>query len=267
VILEPRTVLVEWDEASYRAYALYADGRPEVDVTDRVDWSSDDEATFTVDGGTMTIAQGGRTHLRARLGAVEAKLSVSTHVRRTGMRLPTITGAELLPQIGQSTQLTATMSFPGEFGVDVTDDVLWQSSDPSVLAVDIYGTATAVGNGEAYVTALYGNAPGTLEIVSGPMPDRKYDVTVIALRIDAHHFCEAADEGDAEFSYEFTVTTSSGESYTLAATDDYPSSGDFEIMEDDEGSTGLLNIDGSVSFVLSEIESFRLTARITEWDR
>jgi len=37
-------------------------------------------------------------------------------------------------------------------------------------------------------------------------------------------------------------------------------------MQDDEGTTGLLNIEGEASFVLSEIQSFEITARITEWD-
>lgn len=266
VVLGPQKVHIDNGEASYRAFALYADGRPEEDVTDRAVWSSDDESVFAVDGGTITILQGGLVHIRARLGDTEGKLNLSLVGRLTGLRLPEIEGAEHLPQIGQSTQLTATMSFPGQFGIDVTEDVLWESSDPSVLDVDIYGLATAVGNGEVYVTARYGNSPGTLNIVSGPMPDRTYDVTVIAIRIDADHFCEAADEGDAEFSYEFEITTSSGETFTLAATDDYPSSDDFVIMEDGPGSTGLLNVEGEVSFVLSEIQSFRLTARITEWD-
>ena len=171
-----------------------------------------------------------------------------------------------MPDIGQSVQLTATMGFPGQFDVDVTQDVYWESSDPSILRVDIHGVVTAVGNGEAYVTARYGMAPGTLNIVAGPLPLKTYDVTVIAIRLDADQFCEAADEGDAEFSYEISLTTSGGERYVVAATDDYPSSESFVFMENGEGSTGLLNIEGEAAFVLSEVQSFKLDVRITEWD-
>lgn len=266
VILGPQKVRVENGQASYRAFALYEDGRPEEDVTDQVQWSSDDESSFTVDAGVITILQGGLAHVRARLGEAEGKLNLSIVVRGVGLRLPAVSGDEHLPQIGDSTQLTAMMSFPGQFDVDVTGDVLWESSDPSVVQVDIYGVATAVGNGEAYVVARYGTSPGTLNLVAGPMPDKTYDVTVVAIRLDADKFCEASDEGDAEFSYEFTVTTSAGDEYTIATTNDYPSSESYATMEDGPGATGLLKVDGETSFVLSEIQSFKLTARVTEWD-
>ena len=59
VVVGPYRVATDAGETSYRAFALYDDGRPQEDVTDRVEWSSDDESTFTVDGGTITILQGG----------------------------------------------------------------------------------------------------------------------------------------------------------------------------------------------------------------
>jgi hypothetical protein len=266
VIVGPYKVLVSEESASYRAFALYADGRPQQDVTDQVRWASDDEATFTVEGGRITILEGGLVHLRARLGDTEGKLNLLIVRRSVGIALPAVDGTEHLPTMGQSAPLTATMVFPGQEPVDVTSDVLWESSDPSVLRVDIHGVATAVGPGECFVTARYGTTPGTLPIVAGPMPDKTFDVTVVAIRLDADQFCENSDEGDAEFSYEFSITTSAGDRHILAATDDYPSFEDFELMADDEGTTGLLSIAGETSFVLSEIQSFVITARITEWD-
>jgi hypothetical protein len=265
VLVGPAIVTIDKVEANYRALALEEDGTVN-DVTDRAVWSSDDESIFTVEKGTITILQGGLTHLRARVGNSEGKLNLSLVVRQTGLPLPEISGDEHLPLIRQSTQLTATMSFLGQFDVDVSQDVLWQSSDPTVLNVDIYGLVTAVGNGEAYITANYGNSPGTLPIIAGPMPAKSFDISVVAIRLNADAFCENSDEGDAEFSYDFYVTTSTGEQFVVAATDDYPSSADFDLMADDAGSTGLLNIVGEADFVLTEIQSFMITGRVTEWD-
>ena len=56
-----------------------------------------------------------------RAQAQGSKLNLSLVVRQTGLRLPEIEGTGHLPQIGESTQLTATMSFPGQSGIDVTE--------------------------------------------------------------------------------------------------------------------------------------------------
>ena len=205
--------------------------------------------------------------IRARLGDTEGKLKLHLVRRDSGIARPAISGTEHLPTIGQSAQLTATLNFPdGQPAVDVTGGVLWESSDPTVLRVDIYGVVTAVSNGEAYITAYYGTTGNDQPIVAGPMPDKEYDVTVAAIRLNADQFCENTDEGDAEFSYEFSVTTSAGTEYVFAATEDYPSPEDFDLMEDGDGTTGALSIVGEASFVLSEIQSFELTARVTEWE-
>ena len=267
VIVGPYQVLIADGEASYRAFAQYADGRPSIDVTDQVTWSSDDESVFTVDGGQIDIFKGGQVPIRAGLGDTEGKLKLNLVRGTPGIASPAISGIEHLPTIGQSAQLTATLNFPdGQPAADVTGDVLWESSDLAVLSVDIYGVVTAVGNGEAYITAYYGTTGSDQPIVAGPMPDKEYDVTVVAIRLNADQFCENTDEGDAEFSYEFSITTSAGTAYTLAATIDYPSPEDLDLMEDGEGTTGALSIVGEASFVLSEIQSFELTARVTEWD-
>ena len=92
------------------------------------------------------------------------------------------------------------------------------------------------------------------------------DVPPGSRSLNADQLCENSDEGDAEFAYNFSITTSTGDELILATTDDYPSSDSFVLMEDDEGTTGLLNIDGEASGALSEVQSFEVTARITEWD-
>lgn len=48
------------------------------------------------------------------------------------------------------------------------------------------------------------------------------------------------------------MATSTGDRYTITATNDYPSSDSFALMAEDEGAGGLWNIEGQASFVLTE---------------
>src|SRR4030088_2093244 len=64
---------------------------------------------------------------------------------------------EVLPQspslpIGQKLQFTATVS-DSEGSRDVSEDVFWKSSDPTLATIDGSGWATGVGEGTTEITA------------------------------------------------------------------------------------------------------------------
>lgn len=110
--MAPYKLLLCQGTASCRAFTQHADGRPMVDVTDQLRWSSDDEATFTVDGGQLTLNQGGVVPLRAQLGDLGAKLSLTIVTWASGIAQPLVEGTEHLPTLGESAQLTASLNFP-----------------------------------------------------------------------------------------------------------------------------------------------------------
>jgi hypothetical protein len=178
-----------------------------------------------------------------------------------------VEGADYLPQIGDTARLVARHSFPGDSQVDVSANTVWESSDPSILTIDEFGIATAVGLGEVFVTARYGSTQGSHPVVAGPMPDTTYRVVVEARWLRADYACEASDLGASEFSYELSLVTSEGARYQITSTDDYPSSSDFDIMEDDPGTTGVMPLSGEVALTLAETQSFEVVARVTEWDQ
>jgi uncharacterized repeat protein (TIGR01451 family) len=72
---------------------------------------------------------------------------------------------------GTTQQYDATGTYANSATVDITDDVTWSSSDPSVATVDpSTGLATAVSGGQTTITATSGgtSASATLIVVGGP---------------------------------------------------------------------------------------------------
>ena len=86
--------------------------------------------------------------------------------------------APILPgtiTIGSTLQFMATGSYSNDSTADITSQVTWSSSDPSVAAISSTGLATAVGVGTAIIWASVGavssdEAPLTVEAeIPGPI--------------------------------------------------------------------------------------------------
>lgn len=58
--------------------------------------------------------------------------------------------------VGSSQALSASMTENNDLVFDVTDAVSWRSSDPSIVTVDSWGVARAVGAGAALIHAALG---------------------------------------------------------------------------------------------------------------
>ncbi len=125
-------------------------------------WTSDnpDVATVTSDGLVTAVANG-NAQVTATVGPVSAAAAV-TVVQVAGSI--TITQREAtLTSIGETLQLTAVVVDVN--GVEIVEaDVTWSSDDPDAVSVSDDGLATAVSDGNAQITARYGEATASISV-------------------------------------------------------------------------------------------------------
>lgn len=126
--------------------------------TDKVTWTSSNKSVLTVDAkGLVTAVANGEATITATAGNQTDSVTIAVTTPATSV---TISGVPEKPlNVGNTAQLTATVA-PEE----ATDKVTWTSSDEQVLTVDADGKVTALGNGEATVTATAGEQTDTVTI-------------------------------------------------------------------------------------------------------
>ena len=128
------------------------------DATDPgVTWTTSNAAVATVDAnGKVTAVGGGHATITAKAGDKEATCAVTVNVPVSSLVLnkTTLTLAQ-----GQSEALVATVG-----PADATETVTWSSSDAKVATVDASGKVTAVGTGNATITAKAGDKEATCAV-------------------------------------------------------------------------------------------------------
>lgn len=131
---------------------LTASVTPE-NCTEAVYWESSDEDVATVRNGTVTALANGTAVIRALCGGFSASAEVTVKGGTEVVDCAGITlSQENLSFTGEgSATLTATLTPSG-----CTESVTWESSDPAVASVS-GGVVTAVGNGNAVITAVCGS--------------------------------------------------------------------------------------------------------------
>ena len=121
-------------------------------------WASEDEAVVTVDaGGLVTAVGNGEAGVTASVGSVAGESVVTVEQRPAEVSLSP--GADTLMALGDTVRLTAEAFDANGHSVAGTD-FTWASEDEAVVTVDAGGLVTAVGNGEAGVTASVGSVAG-----------------------------------------------------------------------------------------------------------
>jgi uncharacterized protein YjdB len=149
------------------AYGIYSDNtqRP---LTDQVIWTSSDESVVMVSNafGQQGRAEGlapGTATLTASLGAIEDTATfqvVDAHVDGI-LVVPFV--AVMTP--GYIQQGDAWANYSNGSTLKVTEDAVWQTTDPAVVQVSnvpgTKGRLQAVGPGQATIAANFGGAAGT----------------------------------------------------------------------------------------------------------
>lgn len=142
------------------------------DTTDdtTVTWSSDNEKVATVDQtGLVKAVADGTANIKAKVGTLEDTYAITVQeVKLNGISIKDAT------TIHRGGKETLEVTYDPE---NTTDDktVTWESSDPTVAAVDGSGTVTAVGKGTANITANVGNHKAVC-VVTVDVPLESIDV-------------------------------------------------------------------------------------------
>ncbi len=133
-----------------------------VDTTDdkTVTWTSADDTIATVDeNGKVTAIAPGTTTITANCGNVSDSITVTVlevHIDRIAISEPTVSMEK------NATKTLSVLYYPD----NTTDDktVTWTSSDDTIATVDENGKVTAVGAGEATITAQVGQKTATATV-------------------------------------------------------------------------------------------------------
>ena len=136
------------------------------DATDKsVTWTSSNVSIATVDANGKVTAVGlGEAVITAQCG--EAKATCVVNVVPTPAESVKLSQTSAQLKVGESVSLTATV-----LPEDATDkSVTWTSSNVSIATVDANGKVTAVGLGEATVTAQCGEVRATCVVKVVPTP-------------------------------------------------------------------------------------------------
>jgi Bacterial Ig-like domain (group 2) len=127
------------------------------DLTAQATWSSSD-ASVTVGDAAGSKGLAASTALGAATSTITASLgtlsgSTTLTVRDVALTSVAVTPAAATIKVGKMQQFTATGTFSDASTHDMTGEVTWQSSAPSIATVGATGLATGVFAGTATITA------------------------------------------------------------------------------------------------------------------
>ncbi|MCY4046396.1 MAG: Ig-like domain-containing protein [Cellvibrionales bacterium] len=151
------------------AFGLFSNGDT-IDITHRVIWVSENPEVFTV------IPSGERAGLITAVGLGNAVIRIIDKKTRkeTSFALNSIQtqlesiqiqtqGLQQLP-LGNNALLKASGTYSNGISMDITEIVLWQSSDENIAEINNQGLITAKQMGRANVSASIGNIKNTVSV-------------------------------------------------------------------------------------------------------
>ena len=166
VAIEPGTVGLTWlgQTTVVEATVLDQNGDPMDGVN--LTWSTGDAAVATVvSPGVITATGDGTTIVSARTGSLEGTADVS--VARNVATL--LLGADSLVLADPGDAALLTLFVADEAGAEIEGAaVVWSSSDPGVVSVDVAGLVTAVTTGLVTITATAGGVSDSLTVRVAP---------------------------------------------------------------------------------------------------
>ncbi len=174
-------------EAQLQATATYSDGS-QLDVTANAVWSSVDDTRLRVENsagqqGRLTALASGNVVVSASLNGVTDNVTASIgNASLTGL---TISAAKTSLDSAEQLQLTATGTFSDNSSQDLTNQVVWASSAPTLAFISnlpanrgLVVAAIGVG-GNTTISASHGSFNATFGLVINDTPQRP--VSLVAL--------------------------------------------------------------------------------------
>jgi Big-like domain-containing protein len=153
----------------FTATAFLSDGTS-ADVTSAAGWSVDNPMVATIDGdGVATGVGDGTANVKASFGTIGAGATIVV----TGAALTTLQIDPVDPNVGVGVMLTftATGIYSDGTRVDLTSQVVWQSSAPNVVPIDGTGHAVSKQVGTSVITATDGmlSAESTVSVTTASL--------------------------------------------------------------------------------------------------
>lgn len=143
------------------AVQLTATVQPSNASSKAITWASSKASVATVESGRVTAIAEGTATITASAGGKSASCSVTVSKGEVAVVSITLNKTELSLEKGNSETLIATVK-PS----DATEKtVTWSSSNTSVAIVDVSGKITAVGGGNAVITAKAGDQKTTCYVI------------------------------------------------------------------------------------------------------
>lgn len=150
----------------FAATGTYSD-KTNHDITSQVTWRSSKIAVANVNsGGLATPVAKGTATMIATLGKISGSMTLT--VTSATLSSIAVTPANLIISMGSNRQFRASAGYSDGTTYDITPQVTWGSSNPSVATVSKSGLVTAVTTGAANITAALGPFLGerTLTVTS-----------------------------------------------------------------------------------------------------
>ena len=195
--------------ASLEATGLYSDTSIR-DLTGQVLWASaDTEVAWTsnraVDKGQVTAIKMGTTKISATIGNFEAVCDIT--ITETQIASLTVTTATATLAQGTKIQLHASGAFNDGSDRDLTDAVLWESSDTAIAVISNIagekGQVHAISQGETIIKAYFKDQTATVSLTVTDaalvsmevMPEQESLPTGMSLRYQAvGHFSDGSEQ-------------------------------------------------------------------------
>jgi len=153
----------------FAASGAYSDGTSH-NITAQVTWSSSNPSVATVNGsGLATAASAGTATITATSGSISGNTTLT--VTSATLSSVAVTPANPSIPVGLAEQFTASGTYSDGTNHDITAQVTWQSSSPSVATINSSGLGTPITPGTATITATSGSISGntTLTVTSATL--------------------------------------------------------------------------------------------------
>lgn len=147
-------ILLAGQTQQYTSNLVYSSGGT-IDVTADTTWDTSDHSIATITAtGLATAIQIGNVNILASYDGYSASIPLAIHHTLLSI---VITPSSPTVNVAGTTQLTATGFYNDSTSDDLTDQVIWGSSDVSKATVDAYGVAHGIFHGTTLVSAVLGS--------------------------------------------------------------------------------------------------------------
>ena len=196
----------------FTATGIFSDNSNQ-DLTNQVDWSSSNNAMATITNSGLASGAGvGSPVITALSGIISG--STTLNVANSALVSIAVTPANQIVTMGMTKQFTATGIYADDSNQDLSNQVTWSSSAPSIATVSnsggSKGLATSVAAGSTNITASIGAVSG-----SKPLTVTAATLASIAVTTSSQNIAKGRT---SQFTATGTFSDSSTQDITSAVT-------------------------------------------------